>query len=119
MAQDHRLPAQRFELKYLIDEALTPGIRDFVSCHLELDEYGVGWPDLAYSVHTLYLDSDDLRTFLASTNGSKNRFKLRLRYYDDNPATIGIFPLSSSAEHYNDAGDRLYFPANIYLKFRF
>ncbi len=99
MAQDHRLPAQRFELKYLIDDALTPGIRDFVSCHLELDEYGVGWPDLAYSVHTLYLDSDEMRTFLASTNGTKNRFKLRLRYYDDNPAAPVFFEIKARQDN--------------------
>jgi hypothetical protein len=82
MSQDHRLQAQRFELKYLIDDAITPGIRDFLSSYLELDEYGVGRPSLAYPVHSLYLDSDDLETYQASINGTKNRFKLRLRYYD-------------------------------------
>src|SRR5882724_6025922 len=85
MGQDHRLPAQRFELKYLIDPTITPWVRDFVSSYLEPDEYGTHWPDLAYAVHTLYLDSDDLRTFQSSINGTKNRFKLRLRYYDDRP----------------------------------
>src|SRR5882724_3792196 len=99
MAQDHRLPAQRFELKYLIDEAITPGIRDFVSSHLELDEYGLGWPDLAYSVHTLYLDSDDLKTYQAATNGTKNRFKLRLRYYDDNPLAPVFFELKARQDN--------------------
>jgi hypothetical protein len=99
MAQDHRLPAQRFELKYLIDETLTPWIRDFVSCHLELDEYGVGWPDLAYSVHTLYLDSDDLKTYQAGTNGTKNRFKLRLRYYDDNPLAPVFFEVKARQDN--------------------
>jgi len=99
MAQDHRLPAQRFELKYLIDEAITPGIRDFISCHLELDEYGVGWPDLAYSVHTLYLDSDDLKTYQSATNGTKNRFKLRLRYYDDNPLTPVFFEVKARQDN--------------------
>jgi hypothetical protein len=99
MPQDHRLPAQRFELKYLIDETLTPGIRDFVSCHLELDEYGVGWPNLAYSVHTLYLDSDDLKTYQAASNGTKNRFKLRLRYYDDNPLTPVFFEIKARQDN--------------------
>src|SRR5580765_46904 len=99
MAQDHRLPAQRFELKYLIDETLTPGIRDFASCHLELDEYGVGWPDLAYSVHTLYLDSDDLKTYQSSINGTKNRFKLRLRYYDDKPETPVFFEIKARMDN--------------------
>src|SRR5256885_30472 len=82
MSQDHRLQSQRFELKYLIDEAIAPGIRDFLTSYLELDEYGVGKPNLSYPVHSVYLDSDDLKTYQASVNGSKNRFKLRLRYYD-------------------------------------
>ena len=93
MTQDHRLQPQRFELKYLIDEALAPRIRDFVSCYLELDEYGEGRPNLSYPVHSLYLDSDDLETFHASINGTKNRFKLRLRYYDyrtDSPVFFEI-----------------------------
>jgi len=85
MSQDHRLQQQRFELKYLVEESLMGHIRDFVSCYLEPDEYGVGRPDLSYSVHSLYLDSDGLDTHHAWVNGTKNRFKLRLRYYDDRP----------------------------------
>ena len=91
MAQDHRLQAQRFELKYLIDEEITPHIRDFVRSYLELDDYGADSPDCSYEVHTLYLDSDDLKTYQSSTNGEKNRFKLRLRYYDDKPETPVFF----------------------------
>src|SRR6185503_8920411 len=63
----------------------VPSIRDFVRAYLELDEHGIGYPDMAYPVHSLYLDSDDLKTYQASVNGTKNRFKLRLRYYDDKP----------------------------------
>ena len=99
MTQDHRQPAQRFELKYLVDDTITPWIRDFVSSHLELDEYAVGWPELSYSVHTLYLDSDDLKTYQAATNGTKNRFKLRLRYYDDNPLTPVFFEVKARQDN--------------------
>jgi len=87
MSQDHRLQQQRFELKYLIEEAVTPRIRHFLTSYLELDDYGVGRPGLSYPVHSLYLDSDDLKTHHTSVNGTKNRFKLRLRYYDDQPNT--------------------------------
>jgi hypothetical protein len=82
MSQDHRLQQQRFELKYLIDEAITPGIRDFLTSYLEVDEYGAERPNFSYPVHSLYLDSDDMETYQASVNGTKNRFKIRLRYYD-------------------------------------
>ena len=74
MSQDHRLQQQRFELKYLIDEAIAPSIRDFLTSYLELDEYGADRPNFSYPVHSLYLDSDDLRTYQESVNGSKNRF---------------------------------------------
>ncbi len=99
MSQDHRLQQQRFELKYLVDEAVTPGIRDFLSSYLELDDYGVGQPNLAYPVHSLYLDSDDLETYHATVNGTKNRFKLRLRYYDDRPDTPVFFEVKGRVDY--------------------
>lgn len=82
MAGD-RLQAQRFELKYQISEDLALAIRDFVSTHLDLDEYGASLPDWSYPVHSLYFDSDDLRLYHATINGDKNRYKLRARYYED------------------------------------
>ena len=85
MAQDHRLQQQRFELKYLVEESATGWMRDFIGSYLELDEFGLGRPDLAYPVHSVYLDSDDLETHNAYINGTKNRYKLRLRYYDGAP----------------------------------
>ena len=60
-------------------------MRDFISSYLELDEFGIGRPDLAYPVHSVYLDSDELETHNAYINGTKNRYKLRLRYYDNEP----------------------------------
>src|SRR5579863_10064439 len=93
MAQDHRLQQQRFELKYLIDETVVSRIRDFLSSRLELDDYCFGRPDYSYPVHTLYLDSDNLETAQASVNGTRNRFKLRLRYYDDRAHTPVFFEI--------------------------
>ena len=87
MSQSHLLQQQRFELKYLIPEDIAPALRDFVSGYLELDEYALNRPSLSYPVHSLYLDSADLKTYQATVNGTKNRFKLRLRYYDDRPET--------------------------------
>lgn len=99
MSQKHRLQQQRFELKYLIKEDITPALRDFVSCYLELDEYGVGKPNLAYRVYSLYFDSDDLKTYHATINGTKNRFKLRLRYYDDKPETPVFFEVKARVDN--------------------
>jgi hypothetical protein len=99
MSQDHRLQQQRFELKYLVAESQTSAIRDFLSCQLELDDYGVGKPNLSYPVHSLYLDSDGLHTHQAAVNGTKNRFKLRLRYYDDKPGSPVFFEVKGRVDN--------------------
>ena len=93
MSQDHQLQQQRFELKYLVPENQTRSLRDFLSCYLELDDFGVGQPNFSYPVHSLYLDTDDLMTHQATQNGDKNRFKLRLRYYNDKPGSPVFFEI--------------------------
>lgn len=84
---------QRFELKYLINEETALLVRDFVRSYLDFDEYSVGKPDFSYPVHSLYLDSDDLRLYWETINGNKNRYKLRLRYYSTNPDAPVFFEI--------------------------
>jgi hypothetical protein len=88
-----RLQLQRLELKYIIDERKAEAMRDFVRSYLELDEYGLDKPNLSYPIHSLYLDSDDLRTYWDTINGAKNRFKLRLRFYDELPTSPVYFEI--------------------------
>lgn len=99
MSQSHLLQQQRFELKYLIDEQVALGIREFVTGYLELDDYGANSPNMSYAVHSVYLDSPYLETFQASMNGAKNRFKLRLRYYDDRPDTPVFFEVKARVDN--------------------
>jgi hypothetical protein len=80
-----RLQLQRFEKKYRISEYKAQQIRYFVRQYLKLDPYGAGQGDLSYPVHSLYLDSPSMRTFQDTINGSRNRYKLRVRYYDKDP----------------------------------
>jgi hypothetical protein len=84
MSRD-RLQLQRFELKYFIPERITGAVRDFVRAYLELDENSQGRPDNSYPIHSIYLDSDSLSTYWETVRGAKNRYKLRMRYYDDRP----------------------------------
>jgi hypothetical protein len=63
------------------DAALA--VRDFISSYLEIDEFGATQPNYSYPVHSLYLDSDDFQLCDATINGDKNRYKLRLRFYDN------------------------------------
>ena len=44
-------------------------------------------------MHSLYLDSNDLKTYHQTINGTRNRFKLRLRFYDDRPETPIFFEI--------------------------
>lgn len=92
MKTDH-FQAQRFELKYRVSDSVAAQIRDFVGGYLEYDEYSRDCPGHAYLNHSLYLDSDDLRLYWDVVNGLKNRYKLRLRYYDDNPESPVFFEI--------------------------
>ena len=64
------------------EEALE--IRAYLHSYLEPDEFAAGKPDNSYSVHSLYLDSNRLATYHSAISGDRNRFKLRIRYYDEN-----------------------------------
>ncbi len=90
---DDRMQLQRWELKYVIPEDVALAVREFVRSYLELDEYGAKRSDLSYTIHNLYLDSDDLAIYWGTINGDKNRYKLRLRFYEDNPQAPVFFEI--------------------------
>lgn len=83
----------RFELKYLINEETALKVRDFVRCYLAMDEFSIGKPNFSYAVYSLYLDSHDLKLYWTTINGDKNRYKLRLRFYDNKPGSPVFFEL--------------------------
>ena len=80
-----RAQRTRREIKYVISEHTAMAVRSFVNCYLDPDENAIGKVDNSYPVHSLYLDSNRLHTFWAVECGERNRFKLRIRYYDDHP----------------------------------
>lgn len=88
-----KMQSSRFELKYVIDETTALRMRDFARCYLDPDEYARKQPDFSYPVHSTYLDSDDLYTYRTTTNGDRNRFKLRVRFYDDDPRSPVFFEI--------------------------
>lgn len=85
VAYKHHLQTSRFELKYLVDENRAWAIREFVRCHLEPDKYTRSQSDIGYAVCSLYLDTRALALYRQTVRGLKNRFKLRIRFYDDAP----------------------------------
>ncbi len=94
-----RLQHQRYELKYRLAERTAVRARDFVRAHLRIDEYSACHEDLSYPTLSLYLDSEGLDTYWHTINGDKNRYKLRLRYYDDRPDSPVFFEIKRREDH--------------------
>jgi SPX domain protein involved in polyphosphate accumulation len=61
--------------------------------YLEPDEFTDGVTGRGYPVHSLYLDSQDLKLCRQTLQGEKNRFKLRIRFYDDKPENPVFFEI--------------------------
>ena len=88
---EHRKVFQRFEAKYIISELEAETIKDYMEPYVFPDPHGVEGAE--YPVSSLYLDSRDLRMFWSSETGEKNRFKLRIRTYTDNPSDPVFFEI--------------------------
>lgn len=95
----HHLQANRFELKYVISEQCAQGVRDFVRSYLVPDEFNPPQGG-GYQVNSVYLDNPGLELCNATIEGHKNRFKLRIRFYDDSPTSPVFFEIKRRA---NDA----------------
>jgi hypothetical protein len=80
-----KLQSCRYELKYLIDERTAQRAKSFVLQYLNPDEHTNPDEGFGYPVHSLYLDSPDYKLCRSVLTGDKNRFKIRVRFYDDSP----------------------------------
>jgi len=85
MSAGQTLQASRFELKFVIDERCASRVCAFARSYLAPDEPARPAPDGSYPVNSLYLDSSDLVLYRQTATGLKNRFKLRVRFYDGDP----------------------------------
>ncbi|UCE50184.1 MAG: polyphosphate polymerase domain-containing protein, partial [Phycisphaerales bacterium] len=83
----------RYEMKYHITETLAAAIAEFIKPFVQLDRYCRLQPSRDYPVVSLYLDSGDLRLCRESLTGHKNRFKLRIRSYTDEPEYPRFFEI--------------------------
>ncbi len=80
-----RMLHSRFELKYYISETQVAFIREHIKSYMRPDPYCQDSPTGDYVIASLYLDSSDLCLCHQSMQGEKNRFKLRIRRYNDDP----------------------------------
>ncbi len=99
MGLRHQIQASRFELKYIISEQCAGAVRDFVRRYLKPDRHGEPEQHCAYTVCSLYLDSADLALCRATIDGVRNRFKLRIRFYDDSPESPVYFEIKRRADN--------------------
>lgn len=86
---------QRFEYKYLIPQAVTDDLCRIFRQWLELDEYCLSSPDNCYPVLSLYLDDQSMSLYRGTSEGLKNRYKLRVRAYNDRPESPVFFEIKS------------------------
>ena len=75
----------RHELKYRIRESKARAIAQYIQSYIAPDSYSRKCPDFQYPVSNLYFDSNQLHLCHETLNKKANRFKLRVRCYDDNP----------------------------------
>lgn len=87
--------AGRFEYKYLVTEATAQAMRACVTGHLAPDAFMVPGEIFGYHVHSLYLDSPCYSLYRESTEGIKNRHKLRMRFYDDKESSPVFLEIKS------------------------
>jgi hypothetical protein len=75
----------RHEMKYHISETKAESMIQFIKPYIQMDRYSKLQRNGAYPIVSLYLDSNELRLCKESLLGHKNRFKLRIRGYTDEP----------------------------------
>lgn len=85
MYSDDKSANSRYENKYIVSEAKAKAVREFIRPYLEADEYASNHNPPGYYVHSLYLDAPHLPLYQQTVHGEKNRFKLRMRFYDEHP----------------------------------
>ncbi|MBN1804211.1 MAG: polyphosphate polymerase domain-containing protein [Sedimentisphaerales bacterium] len=82
-AQEDTVISCRYELKYRIPETKARAVTKYIMAYINPDRYSIKCADYAYPVSSLYFDSENLHLCNETIQGRKNRFKLRIRCYDD------------------------------------
>lgn len=76
---------ERREFKYHLDAATAQDVRDAIRPFCDLDAFSAKQPDHRYTIESLYCDTPNLALYTANENEILDRFKLRARWYPQNP----------------------------------
>jgi hypothetical protein len=88
-----KMLAKRYELKYRIPEAIAEKVKGFVTTYIGPDPYTRRWPNGQYPICSIYFDSSQFDLFRETVMDKANRFKLRIRGYDDEPNSPVFFEI--------------------------
>lgn len=83
----------RYECKYYLTQKQYEMVMRWIGPYIQPDPYAAGRPGNIYTISSLYLDSSDFRIGQMTVDGNRNRFKLRIRSYDDNPQSPIFFEI--------------------------
>lgn len=89
---------QRVESKFVVSEAVAKQVSATARKHLTLDRHSLRHSDSSYPVHSLYLDSGALHSYWSTVRRESNRFKLRIRFYDDDATTPAYAEIKQRSE---------------------
>jgi hypothetical protein len=91
-------PGGRFEHKYLVPDRVAVAVRDALLPHLDVDEHMPPERVRGYTVYSLYLDSPALDLYKHTRSRLRRRFKLRVRYYDNEPDGAAFVEIKEKQE---------------------
>lgn len=83
----------RYECKYYLSEKQYGQVMRWIEPYIQPDPFAVDCPGYRYMLSSLYLDSPDLCLSRNTVNGLRNRFKLRIRGYNDEPDSPIFFEI--------------------------
>jgi hypothetical protein len=86
MASLDRTLASRHECKYFVPPDALPALRAMARPFVRPDEYTLRSGRMRYTLASLYLDGPDLPLYRGTVEGHRNRYKLRIRSYSDDPS---------------------------------
>lgn len=93
MTSPDRTLASRFEFKYWLDPERVGRVRQMIRPFVRPDRFAADAPGNRYPLSSLYLDTPGLECRRGTLEGHRNRFKLRIRTYSDDPADPAFFEI--------------------------
>jgi len=82
-----RTLSSRFELKYWLHPSQVRVVREAIGPFVQPDQFARLGRDNSYPISSLYLDTRAHDLYRTTVEGHKDRFKLRIRAYSDEPGT--------------------------------